>query len=76
MCLLSWRQINGALPSIGWTSLDKKYKSNHTVQSFRDTTMVAITPIPKIKNLDKLLTHCQRRRYPAKQNIICAGEHR
>ena len=36
--------------------------------------MVAITPTPKIKNLDKLLMHCQRRRHPAKHNIICAGE--
>ena len=36
--------------------------------------MVALTPIPKIKNLDKLLMHCQRRRHPAKHNIICAGE--
>ena len=37
--------------------------------------MVALTPIPKIKNLDKFLTQCQRRRYQAKSNIICAGEH-
>ena len=36
--------------------------------------MVALTPIPKIKNLDKFLTFCQRKRYPAKSNIICAGE--
>lgn len=36
--------------------------------------MVAITLTPKIKNLDKLLTHCQRRRYAAKSNIICAGD--
>lgn len=36
--------------------------------------MVAITLTPKIKNLDKLLTHCQRRRYSAKSNIICAGD--
>ncbi|WP_338513864.1 cAMP-activated global transcriptional regulator CRP [Pseudomonas poae] len=36
--------------------------------------MVALTPTPKIKNLDKLLMHCQRRRYPVKHNIICAGE--
>ena len=36
--------------------------------------MVAITPVPKIKNLDKLLMHCQRRRYTAKSNIICAGD--
>ena len=36
--------------------------------------MVALTPTPKIKNLDKLLLHCQRRRHPAKHNIICAGD--
>ncbi|CAI8796260.1 MULTISPECIES: cAMP-activated global transcriptional regulator CRP [unclassified Pseudomonas] len=36
--------------------------------------MVAIAPTPKIKNLDKLLMHCQRRRYQAKSNIICAGD--
>ncbi|POA18353.1 cAMP-activated global transcriptional regulator CRP [Pseudomonas sp. FW300-N1A1] len=36
--------------------------------------MVAVTPTPKIKNLDKLLMHCQRRRYQAKSNIICAGD--
>ncbi|ROM69294.1 transcriptional regulator Crp [Pseudomonas brassicacearum] len=36
--------------------------------------MVAITPTLKIKNLDKLLMHCQRRRYPAKHSIICAGD--
>ena len=53
---------------------DEYNNSNYLAQSFRDTTMVALTPIPKIKNLDKLLMHCQRRRYPAKHNIICAGE--
>lgn len=36
--------------------------------------MVALSPIPKIKNLDKFLTQCQRKRYQAKSNIICAGE--
>ncbi|WP_397451098.1 cAMP-activated global transcriptional regulator CRP [Pseudomonas sp. NA-150] len=36
--------------------------------------MVAITLTPKIKNLDKLLTHCQRRRFSSKSNIICAGD--
>ncbi|MHC8307639.1 cAMP-activated global transcriptional regulator CRP [Pseudomonas sp. PB3P13] len=36
--------------------------------------MVAIAPTPKIKNLDKLLMHCQRRRYAAKSNIISAGD--
>ncbi|WP_028621484.1 cAMP-activated global transcriptional regulator CRP [Pseudomonas sp. Ant30-3] len=36
--------------------------------------MVAIAPPPKIKNLDKLLMHCQRRRYAAKSNIISEGD--
>lgn len=36
--------------------------------------MVAITLTPKIKNLDKLLAHCQRRRYTAKSTIIYAGD--
>ncbi|WP_460140810.1 cAMP-activated global transcriptional regulator CRP [Pseudomonas sp. S2_E01] len=36
--------------------------------------MVVIAPTPKIKNLDKLLMHCQRRRHAAKSNIICAGD--
>ncbi len=36
--------------------------------------MVAIAPTQKIKNLDKLLMHCQRRRYQGKSNIICAGD--
>jgi CRP/FNR family cyclic AMP-dependent transcriptional regulator len=72
--LLSWRQITGALPAIG-DQLDRPIKKpNHTVLSFRDTTMVALAPTPKIKNLDKLLMHCQRRRYQAKSNIICAGD--
>ncbi len=36
--------------------------------------MVVTALTPKIKNVEKLLTHCQRRRYPAKSNIICAGD--
>ena len=36
--------------------------------------MVAITLTPKIKNLDKILAHCQRRRYTAKSTIIYAGD--
>ncbi|MDP2244747.1 cAMP-activated global transcriptional regulator CRP [Pseudomonas sp.] len=36
--------------------------------------MVAITLTPKIKNLDRLLAHCQRRRYTAKSTIIYAGD--
>jgi len=33
-----------------------------------------IAPPQKFKFLDRLLTHCQKRRYSAKSNIICAGE--
>ncbi|WP_079204493.1 MULTISPECIES: cAMP-activated global transcriptional regulator CRP [Pseudomonas] len=36
--------------------------------------MVAITLTPKIKNFDKLLAHCHRRRYTAKSTIIYAGD--
>lgn len=33
-----------------------------------------IAPPPRIKNIDRVLAHCQRRRFAAKSNIICAGE--
>ena len=36
--------------------------------------MVAITLTPKVKNFDKLLAHCHRRRYTAKSTIIYAGD--
>ncbi|KAF1056642.1 MAG: Cyclic AMP receptor-like protein [Pseudomonas delhiensis] len=36
--------------------------------------MVAITLTPKIKNLDKLLAHCHRRRFTPKSTIIYAGD--
>jgi CRP/FNR family cyclic AMP-dependent transcriptional regulator len=36
--------------------------------------MVAITPPSKIKSLDKLLAHAQRRRCAARSDIICAGD--
>ncbi|WP_312935577.1 cAMP-activated global transcriptional regulator CRP [Pseudomonas sp.] len=36
--------------------------------------MVASALSAKIKNIDKLLVHCQRRRYTAKSTIICAGD--
>ncbi|RMQ48666.1 cAMP-regulatory protein [Pseudomonas cichorii] len=42
--------------------------------SFSEYTMLAITVTPKIKSLEKLLPHAQRRRCAAKSNIICAGE--
>ncbi len=36
--------------------------------------MVAIALTPKIKNIDKLLAHCYRRRFTAKSTIIYAGD--
>lgn len=33
-----------------------------------------IVPPSRIKNIDRVLAHCQRRRFAAKSNIICAGE--
>jgi CRP/FNR family cyclic AMP-dependent transcriptional regulator len=35
---------------------------------------MAIPLTPKIKHLDKFLCHAQRRRHPAKTNVICAGD--
>ncbi len=36
--------------------------------------MVAITIPPKIKNIDKLIAHCHRRRFSSKSTIIYAGD--
>ena len=36
--------------------------------------MVAITLTPKIKNIDKILAHCHKRRYASKSTIIYAGD--
>ncbi|MCJ8170274.1 cAMP-activated global transcriptional regulator CRP [Atopomonas sediminilitoris] len=36
--------------------------------------MVAIALTPKIKNIDKFLGHCHRRRFTAKSTIIYAGD--
>lgn len=36
--------------------------------------MVSITLTRKIKDIDKLLPHCYRRRYPSKSTIIYAGD--
>ena len=36
--------------------------------------MVASALAPRIKNIEKLLVHCQRRRYTARSNILCAGD--
>ncbi|RMO95718.1 hypothetical protein ALP83_04657 [Pseudomonas syringae pv. actinidiae] len=41
---------------------------------FRKSRMVAITFTPKANSLDKLLPHAERRRCPAKSNIINAGD--
>src|ERR1700712_1370173 len=48
---------------------------NASGRSFlRDTAMLAVPPPNKMKIADKLLPYAQRRRCPAKSNIICAGE--
>ncbi|WP_150306016.1 cAMP-activated global transcriptional regulator CRP [Pseudomonas saliphila] len=36
--------------------------------------MVAIAPIPKIKNIDAYLSYCHRRRFAARSTIIHAGD--
>ncbi|BAP41919.1 cAMP-activated global transcriptional regulator CRP [Pseudomonas sp. 21LCFQ02] len=36
--------------------------------------MAVIALNPKLKSIDKLLTHAQRRRCPARSHIICAGD--
>ena len=36
--------------------------------------MITVTLTPKLKNLDTFLTHSNRRRYPSKSTIICAGD--
>lgn len=36
--------------------------------------MVAVSLTPHIKNVDEFLSHCHRRRYPAKSTIIYAGD--
>ncbi|GAB7528480.1 cAMP-activated global transcriptional regulator CRP [Pseudomonas sp. 3A(2025)] len=36
--------------------------------------MFALAPNSRIKSIDKLLIHAQRRRYPVRGNIICAGD--
>lgn len=36
--------------------------------------MVTVSITPKIENLDGFLSHCQRRRFPAKTTIIYAGD--
>lgn len=36
--------------------------------------MVAVSLTPHMKNVDEFLTHCHRRRYPAKSTLIYAGD--
>ena len=36
--------------------------------------MVAVSLTPHIKNVDEFLSHCHRRRYPAKSTLIYAGD--
>lgn len=36
--------------------------------------MVAVSLTPHIQNVDEFLSHCHRRRYPAKSTLIYAGD--
>jgi CRP/FNR family cyclic AMP-dependent transcriptional regulator len=47
-------------------------KNRALERNIRDAAM--IVPPSRIKNIDRVLAHCQRRRFAAKSNIICAGE--
>jgi CRP/FNR family cyclic AMP-dependent transcriptional regulator len=79
------QEVSVKLPPISWRiaslvannkdcRLHQRLKKQSHRAVFSEYTMVAIAPTPKIKNLDKLLMHCQRRCYQAKTNIICAGD--
>jgi CRP/FNR family cyclic AMP-dependent transcriptional regulator len=67
-----WRFAAVELCQIGNTA--DTYKNASGRSFLRDTAMVAMTPPNKVKIADKLLPYAQRKRCPAKSNIICAGE--
>ena len=70
--LKKWRFAAVELYQIGNTA--DTYKNASGRSFLRDTAMVAIAPANKMKLVDKLLPHAQRKRCAAKSNIICAGE--
>ncbi|SDM01876.1 CRP/FNR family transcriptional regulator, cyclic AMP receptor protein [Stutzerimonas balearica DSM 6083] len=55
--------------------MNSNNKNQHLSKHYPGTqSMVAITLTPKVKNIDKLLAHCHRRRYTAKSTIIYQGD--
>lgn len=67
--------LSDKLAPIDWRVALVKVKQAPMPRIEQDFVMVASALPAKIKNIDKLLIHCQRRRYTAKSNIICAGDH-
>ena len=70
--LKKWLFAGEELRQIGNTADTSKNASGRSF--LRDTAMLAAPPPNKMKIADKLLPHAQRRRCPAKSNILCAGE--
>jgi CRP/FNR family cyclic AMP-dependent transcriptional regulator len=70
--LKKWLIAGLELHQIGNTADTSKNASGRSF--LRDTAMLAVPPPNKMKIADKLLPHSQRRKCPAKSNIICAGE--
>ena len=48
--------------------------SDYPANRSRGFTVLTLSLAPRIKNLDAFLTHCHRRRYPARSTIIHAGD--
>ncbi len=47
---------------------------NGNKEHSEDRTLVAVSLTPHMKNVDEFLSHCHRRRYPAKSTLIYAGD--
>lgn len=47
---------------------------NSTLQQYEEIPLVAVSLTPHIENVDEFLSHCHRRRYPAKSTLIYAGD--
>jgi CRP/FNR family transcriptional regulator, cyclic AMP receptor protein len=61
-------------PSWLWLPQRVKIHQPHFLATFRSCTLVAVSLTPHIQNVEEFLSHCHRRRYPAKSTIIYAGD--
>ncbi len=66
--------VSDKLAPNDWRITPRSLNKKPTPHIEQDFVMVSSALAPKIKNIEKLLVHCQRRRYAAKSNIICAGD--